>query len=811
MTSRIFALAAVAVLAAISAVSAVGPAQPRLHATAPGTAKLQAFGSRSAEQRASTTGSKFDAALADIARHLNRVRPDHALADLHALNPVAKFILPAGSAVPLVSIDAITLGDPEQLKAALVGLGLQHAGVYSNDVGGWLPVSQLQAATALGELHAIRAALSRTRTGAVTSQGDFVQHSDTVRSANALTGAGVTVGVLSDSYDCYAQYAAPNSGVPASGYSGYAFNGFTATAATDVSTGDLPSTVNVIEEAPCFNYGAPILTPLGDEGRAMLQIVHDVAPGASLAFYTADNSEQDFATGIGKLAGAGATVIADDVGYFDEPFFQDGIVAQAIDAVQAKGVAYFSAAGNNSNLAYDNNAPSFTTAGSGANAGEHLLTFGTTGGNPVTSLPVTIPSMLPGEFVAVVLEWDQPYVTGAPNSGGATGQIDLCVTGVSGTDVIYDDNLNTVPSSCTGPNSLGVDPVQVLLIVNPATNANPSAAVTIGIVVGLAGGTTPGRIKVVVEDDGLGSMITNFATNSGTIQGHPGAAGAMAIGAAFFLQTPACGTTPPVLEYFSSLGGDPILFSSAGAPQAAVVRQKPDFVGPDGGNDTFLGFTLASQNIPDNSTIAGCMNNAKFPNFFGTSAATPHIASIAALFLQANPTLTLTQLYTALSQTALPMGTAPNYSAGWGMVQADAAAAMIPATLPPVPTLTLGATSIALGSSTSLTWASANNQGCTASGTWIGAEPSSGTQNLTPTAVGSYPYSLVCTNNAGASPMTSVTLTVTAAAPAPSGGSGGGGGALGLAALLGLCTLCLARARRSLRLRRRITQVSGNA
>jgi hypothetical protein len=800
MTSRIFALGAVAALAAISAVSAVGLVQPRLHATVPGTAQLRAVGSRSAEQRASATGSKLDAALAEITRHLNRVRPDHALADLHALNPVAKFIQPAGSVVPLVSIDAITLGDPEQLKAALVALGLQHAGVYSNDVGGWLPVSQLRAATALGELHAIRAAMSRTRTGAVTSQGDFVQHSDTVRSANALTGAGITVGVLSDSYDCYAQYAAPGSGVPASGYSGYAFNGFTATAAMDISSGDLPTTVNVLEEAPsCFNYGAPILTPLGDEGRAMLQIVHDVAPGAGLAFYTADKSEQDFASGIGALAAAGATVIADDVGYFDEPFFQDGLVAQAIDAVQAKGVAYFSAAGNNSNLAYDNNAPSFTTAGSGATAGEHLLTFGTTGGNPVASLPVTIPSMLPGEFVAIVLEWDQPYVTGAPASGGATGQIDLCVMGVSGTDVIYDDNLQTVPTSCTGPNAVGVDPVQVLLIVNPATNANPSSTENISIVVGLAGGTAPGRIKVVVEDDGLGSTITNFATNSPTIQGHPGAAGAMAIGAAFFLDTPACGAAAPTLEYFSSLGGDPILFDSTGKPQAAVVRQKPDFVGPDGGNDTFLGFTLASQNIPDNSTIAGCMNNAKFPNFFGTSAATPHIASIAALFLQANPTLTLTQLYNALSQTALPIGAAPNYSAGWGMVQADAAAGKIPATIPLVPTLTLGANSIVLGSSTSLTWASANNQGCTASGTWTGAQASSGSQNVTPTAVGSYPYSLTCTNNAGTSPMASVTLTVTAAAPAHSGG--GGGGALGLAALLGLCAMCLAQVRRSLRLR----------
>jgi Subtilase family len=805
MTSRIFALGAVAAFAAISAVSAIGPVQPRLHVNSPGIAKLQAFGSRSAQQRASATGSKFDAALADIARHLNRVRPDHALADLHALNPVAKFIQPADSAGPLVSIDAITLGDPERLKSALVALGLQHAGVYSNDVGGWLPVSQLDAATSLSELHAIRAAMSRTRTGAVTSQGDFAQHSDTVRSANALTGAGVTVGVLSDSFDCYAQYAAPNSGVPASGYSGYAYNGFTATAATDVSTGDLPSTVNVLEEAPCFEYGAPILTPLGDEGRAMLQIVHDVAPGASLAFYTADNSEQDFAAGIGKLATAGATVIADDVGYFDEPFFQDGLVAQAIDAVQAKGVAYFSAAGNNSDLAYDNNAPSFTVAGSGATAGEHLLTFGTTGGNPVTSLPVTIPPMLPGEFVAIVLEWDQPYVTGAPNSGGATNQIDLCVLGVGGTDVLYDDNLNTVTTTCTSPNSLGVDPVQVLLIANPATNANPSSAENISIVVGLAAGTAPGRIKVVVEDDGLGSTITNFATNSATIQGHPGAAGAMAIGAAFFLTTPACGTTPPTLELFSSLGGDPILFDVNGVRLAApVMRQKPDFVGPDGGNDTFLGFTLASQGILDNSMIAGCENNAAYPNFFGTSAATPHLASIAALFLQENPALTLTELYNAVSETALPInGAAPNVSAGWGLVQADAAEAKITPALPAAPTLALGANSIVVGNSTSLTWSSANNTGCTASATWTGAEPSSGMQTLSPATAGSYPYSLVCTNRTGTSAAASVTLTVTATAPPPASGGSGGGGALGLTTLLGLCAMCLARARRWLRIRPR--------
>ena len=806
MTSRFFALGTLAALTAISAVSAVGPAQPALHRNSPGIAPLHAFGSRSVQQRASAYGSKFDATLADIARHLNRMRADHALADLHSLSPAAKFIQTAESAEPLVSIDAITRGDPQQLKAALVALGLRHASVYANDVGGWLPVSQLDAATGLGELHAIRAAMSRTRTGAVTSQGDFVQHSDAVRSANALTGAGVTVGFLSDSYDCYAVYA--TMGVSAGGQSGYANNGFTATAATDMSTGDLPSSVNVLEEARaglggCMNYGAPVQLPFGDEGRAMMQIVHDVAPGASLAFYTAENSEADFASGIGKLAAAGAKVIADDVGYFDEPFFQDGIVAQAIDAVQAQGVAYFSAAGNNGTLAYDNTAPSFATLSNAPpNAGEDLLTFGTSGGNPVTSLPVTIAAMIPGEFVAVVVEWDQPYVTGAPNSGGATSRIDLCITGATGNDAVYDDNLN--PVTCTGANALGADPVQVLIVANPANSSGNSQAENLNIMVGLVpGGVMPGRIKIAVEDDGAGSTINSFATNSATIQGHPGAAGAIAVGAAFFLNTPACGAATPTLEYFSSMGGDPILFDVNGLRlPAAVIRQKPDFVGPDGGNDTFLGFQFAKANPPivDNSMIAGCMNTASFPNFFGTSAATPHLASIAALFLQANPALTLTQLYDALSQTALPIGTAPNAAAGWGFVQADAAAGKIPATIPAAPTLTLGMSSIVLGSSTTLTWSSANNQGCTASGTWAGALAASGMQNVSPTAVGSYSYSLACTNNAGTSPAATVTLTVTAPA---SGGSHSGGGGLGLGTVLGLCAMCLARLRGSLRLRRR--------
>jgi len=794
---------------AVGASALVIRLHPQAAVTAGAAAPLHVYGSRSADQRRSAAGAKFDATLAELARTHVNASPAHPLRDLHSLSPGARFKFAADGVTPLVAIDAVTVGDPEQLKAALAALGMEHIAVFSNDVGGWLPVAALDAAAARGEVHAMRAAMSRTRSGAVTSQGDFAQNSAAVRSSLGPTGAGVTVGVLSDSYNCFAVYAEPGSGVPVSGYQGYAFNGFTADAPTDVSTGDLPASVNVLKEASCLQYDQPLQGPFSDEGRAMLQIVHDVAPGASLAFYTGDESEADFANGIIALANAGASVIADDLGYFDEPFYQDGILAQAVDTVNAAGVAYFSAAGNDANSAYENTAPAFTTAGTGSNANELLLNFDTSGATNTTALPVTIDQLLPGELAAVVVEWDQPYVTGAPNSGGATSELDLCVTGASAYTVQNALSNSTTDVTCTGPNATGVDPVQVLIVANPANAAGPTAQQTIQVVVGLAGGTAaPGRVKVAVLTDGQSDPpITTFATpdatNSATIQGHPGAAGAMAIGAAFYFLTPACGTTPATLESYSSEGGAPILFDSTGVRLATpITRQKPDVTGPDGVNDTFLGFTLASRgdtasNGLLNTTITECQNDPSYPNFFGTSAATPHVASIAALMLQANSTLTPTAIYTALRNSALPMsGTVPNLNSGYGFVQANAAFALIP---PGAPSLSSSVSTVTAGSTVTLTWSSINATGCTASGDWSGSVASSGSQSVAPTTVGTASYSLVCANSAGSSAASTVTVTVT---PAP---SHSGGGAIGLGTLLALAGLGF-----SLRLGRGARRVSGH-
>jgi hypothetical protein len=744
---------------------------------------LHVFGDgRSARQRLGTRGAKLDSTLAELTTYLNTASTQNTVADLHSLSPAAKFMQRSADATPLVLVDAVTRGDPQQLKNALVALGLQNASVYSNDISGWLPVTQIEAATARGELHSMRAAMSRARSGAITSQGDFAQRSNVLRSTYpTLDGTGVTVGALSDSYNCYPVYA--QNHVPASGPAGYADNGFLATATTDVTTGDLPSVVNVLAEARCMDYGAPTQLPFGDEGRAMLQIVHDVAPGASLAFYTAENGEAGFANGITQLAGTGhAKVIVDDVGYFDEPFFQDGVIAQAVDKVVGQGVAYFSAAGNDGSDAYENTTPVFTKLSTTApNSGEYLLNFDNSGATYVTTLSIDIPALQQGQLVALVLQWDQPYVTGAQGSAGASSHLDLCVTG-SGSDQII--NLSGTKATCTGANGTGVDPVQILIVSNPANAAAATNPETISVSIGLADNTiAPGHVKLAIEGGGLKVVIHSAYAKNPTLQGHPGAAGAAAVGAAAFYQTPGCGTAPATLEYYSAQGGSPILFDLSGNRLApAITRPKPNFVGPDGGNNTFLGFQIAAGR--DTSTVGQCANNASYPNFFGTSAAAPHAAAIAALMLQANSTLTPAQIYGALQTSALPMTTTTPDFAGAGFIQADAALAALP---PGGPTLKFANSSIAPSATTTLTWSSINTTGCTASGAWTGSQATSGSATVTaPAIAGTAAYTLTCTNANG---MASSTANLTIAAPS----SGGGGGAMDEIALLVLGSLGVAR------------------
>ena len=146
--------------------------------------------------------------------------------------------------------------------------------------------------------------------------------------------------------------------------------------------------------------------------------------------------------------------------------------------------------------------------------------------------------------------------------------------------------------------------------------------------------------------------------------------GAETVGAAFYFKTPEFGSSPPLLETFSSAGGTPVLFDTAGArlPAPIVPRKKPEIVAPDGTNNTFFG-----TDIPDPGDGS---DTDSFPNLFGTSAAAPHAAGVAALMLESLGSLAPDEIYSTLESTAVDMKTTGfDFDSGFGLVQADAAVA----------------------------------------------------------------------------------------------------------------------------------------
>ncbi|MFO0801840.1 MAG: Ig-like domain-containing protein [Gemmataceae bacterium] len=528
-----------------------------------------------------------------------------------------------------VVVDVLPASSSGATRADLESLGFQIIGESPYVVSGWLPVAELADTAALPSVWSIHASYRAVvSAGAVDSQGPKAQQSDKVLSYLGLTGAGVTVGVISDSFG--------NS-------------------TADVASGDLPKLgspypgslpVNVIDDS------------LGgtDEGRAMLQIVHDTAPGANLAFATGGLSQTQFRNNIVNLANSGANVIVDDFLFLSEPMFVDGIVAKAVDAAVAKGVTYFSAAGNNGRASYQsefrNSGQSLTGTGPFQVPADKSAAFIAHDFDPGTGESYFQTLTLPAGVTNFSFQWTDSF----RSLGGAGSQTNL--------NLAFFDMSGKFLSTSGGFNqNVGDDPVEVFSFNN--TTGGP---LTVKIAIGKESGPDPVQLKYVAFQPAgqTAFSIDDWATNSGTIFGHANAAGALAIGAALYSETPPYGASPPVLQPYSSRGSTPIYFDATGLPLATPqIRQSPDFVAPDGVNTTFFG-----QADPVGS---GPFEGDGLPNFFGTSAAAPHAAGVAALMLQARPGLSPGQVSAALQATAIDMN-APGYDtdSGWGLINATA-------------------------------------------------------------------------------------------------------------------------------------------
>ena len=475
-------------------------------------------------------------------------------------------------------------------------------------------------------------------TGARTSEGDVQLRADLARSAHGLDGSGVKVGMISDSFD-----KAPGAVTNAGG---------------DVSTGDLPGVGNPCgRTTPVQVLADNAVNSQTDEGRAQGQIIHDLAPGASLSFATGFTGHLQMAQAIRNLASAGADVIVDDVIYFDEPMFQDGPISAAINDVTAAGVAYFTAAGNNNIVRNGKNvgsyeAPAFRQAAA-CPAGlpgyaTECMNFSTSGQD--STYGINVPA---GEKVNIVLGWNQPWF-------GVTTDYDMYLQQGSSVVASSENNNpgNGVPQERVEWTNSGGGAQTVTLSIS---RCSPSCG---------GGDSMSPRLKLIFQQNsGQGVYPTEYQNSVGgdivgpTAYGHFAAFNAVSVGATRYNST----TT---VEDFSSRGPAKLFYGpvTSGTPAPALaspkVLNKPDVTATDCGANTFFG-----------------QLDAGIWRFCGTSASSPHAAAVGALQLQSDPALTPDQVKTGQMNTARPVGTLPATAVGKGLIDAKAA---VDLKLPPV-------------------------------------------------------------------------------------------------------------------------------
>jgi hypothetical protein len=482
----------------------------------------------------------------------------------------------------------------------------------------------------------LSAAITTPCFGANTSEGDAQLRAAQARAEFGVDGSGVKVGILSDSFDH--DLFAPTG------------------AAEDAISGDLPGIGNPCERETPVEVLSDPEKKRDDEGRAMAQIVHDLAPGAELSFATAFKGLPNFAANVEALATAGADVIADDVTYFEEPFFQEGPVGVAVKKVTEAGVSYFSSAGNNNlknggrNIASweapeyrdANGCPAVIANFSEAleGAGEpglnpaHCMDFDPGGGFPDRAFTVTVSD---GATLVVDLQWAEPWE-------GVATNLDAFLLGPNG----------SVVSASLADNVHGSEkPFELVSWENET-----GAAANVQLVINRFAGSADPRLKFALLENGSGVTSTEYESSAGgdvvgpTIFGHNGAETAISVGAVPYFSEEApevYSSRGPVTHYFEPVTGTGPA-PQLGSPQLVA---KPDIVATDGGANTFFG---------------SCEGGAR--RFFGTSASAPHAAAVAALMREAEPAASGEAIEEAVEESARPVGLFPATAIGSGLIDA---------------------------------------------------------------------------------------------------------------------------------------------
>ena len=529
------------------------------------------------------------------------------------------------------------------LMARLHGLGgdVVMALPYSRLVAVYLPIDKIEDVASLNEVKIIRPITGGvTNAGAVTSEGDSIHHAWDVRTDLNVKGDSVRVGVISDGCTNW------NS---------------------SKTSGDLPADF----DSTHFTFGGVNKMGCGDEGTAMMEIVHDLAPNADLYYYGALCDPAGSAAHIDAIhrlvREKGCKVIVDDLNWWDQPMFEDGTpatnsyIAAAVQWAIDTGVTYVASAGNWANggqtdrshyQAMYQTVSMFTIGGVGNpwtvknlqgpipnfphidNCGGpcppfcgpcppdpyHQLHDFDPGPGEDVGFKVVVPI---GRCMTVILQWNDPW--GAP---------------VSDYD-LYLFNANLAFQKARSDTNI-IDPMERITYCN---QYYPQGE-TLNIVINRFAGP-PKLLKMFIY--GCSWADNQYHTIENSIYEHDGVADEITVGAVPY-------NNINNIELYSSRGNFDVYFP------AYQSREKPDVVTIDGGKITGAG------SFGDSTGGAW--------RFYGTSASAPHVAAMAALLLSKCPTMTPQQVHQKFERTAVDLGNA-GFDVTYGHGRIDIERAML--------------------------------------------------------------------------------------------------------------------------------------
>jgi hypothetical protein len=602
-----------------------------------------------------------------------------------------------------------------------------------------IPVTRLEEVGALPFVRFVRLPdYGIPGTGSVTTQGDHILNADQVRSMLGVDGTGVRVGVISDGIN----------GIFATGCTTC---GPTPATPSPVSSGDLPNATGTRNAsgvlisvsggivAQSFRADGNLEGKLygggtGAEGTAMLEIVHDLAPGAQLLFANFETS-LEFNNAVNFLS-ANADVVVDDIQFVALPpllFLSDVMPYDGTSAVSTNTASAFNSDANPirarfvvpSNFARQHYGEDFFDSGVdgapivGLPGNLHLFQP-TADTSDVLELGPTVTDQIhlpAGATVGVSLIWNDPL-------GASNNDYDLFLlrSGIFGCL-----NFPDVVAESIDTQNGTQDPVEVIEGYINNTGADDDFCIVIQNSQNTAGVR---NFNMFVQAPPLPSVPTGETHNYNTIRSSitaPGDAGGspvsvITVGAADW-------ATPDSIEVFSGNG------------PTADGRMKPDVTAIDGVS----------------VTGAGDFHSP----FFGTSAAAPHGAGVAALLLEAAPCLRAgaagalspvnarTDLRNLILNTAVDLGAAgPDNVFGYGRIDALAAANQTIPAANAGPNQTANGTSASGASVTLNGSASSDPYGCPINFNWTGT--CGNASGATPTVTcpfGTNNQTLTVTNN----------------------------------------------------------------